>query len=417
LLTGNTITDPTTDFIGTTDNEPLEIHVFGARVLRLEPGGVSAHASSQGYADGTGAPNIIAGSESNSIVYSFTVGATISGGGATNYEGGPLVNSVVGDFGVVGGGGQNTSGYYSAVGGGYGNLANGSYGYGTVSGGIFNEADDYGAVGGGQDNEAQGTHATVSGGEFNIAYGDHVTIGGGYQNHVHDAFSAVGGGQYNTANAGATVGGGENNQATGTDAIVPGGNQNLASGQFSFAAGQQAQAVNDGSFVWADSQDAVFSSTAADQFSVRAVGGFVFVTAIDMSGTPTAGATLNPGDTSWSSISDRNAKKNFVPVSGEAILAKLAAIPISKWNYKWEADTNTPHIGPMAQDFKAAFFPGRDDKKISTLEFDGVELAAIQGLNQKLEDRSEKLEAENAELKARLEKLEQLLTGKGGGAK
>jgi len=32
----------------------------------------------------------------------------------------------------------------------------------------------------------------------------------------------------------------------------------------------------------------------------------------------------------------------------------------------------------MAQDFKAAFYPGRDHKSISTLEFDGVELAAIQ---------------------------------------
>ena len=70
----------------------------------------------------------------------------------------------------------------------------------------------------------------------------------------------------------------------------------------------------------------------------------------------------------------------------------------------------------MAQDFKAGFYPGRDDKGISTLEFDGVELAAIQGLNQKVgagdrrsEARIQKLEAENAELKARLEKLEQRL--------
>ena len=70
----------------------------------------------------------------------------------------------------------------------------------------------------------------------------------------------------------------------------------------------------------------------------------------------------------------------------------------------------------MAQDFKAAFYPGTDDKSITTLEFDGVELAAIQGLNQKLEARSQNaevrmqtLETENAELKQRLEKLEQLL--------
>jgi len=44
----------------------------------------------------------------------------------------------------------------------------------------------------------------------------------------------------------------------------------------------------------------------------------------------------------------------------------------------------------MAQDFKAAFFPGRDDKVITTLEFDGVELAAIQGLNEKVESGKRK---------------------------
>ena len=70
----------------------------------------------------------------------------------------------------------------------------------------------------------------------------------------------------------------------------------------------------------------------------------------------------------------------------------------------------------MAQDFKAAFFPGRDDKVITTLEFDGVELAAIQGLNEKVEsgkrkaeNRMERLEAENAELKSRLTALEKLV--------
>ena len=74
-------------------------------------------------------------------------------------------------------------------------------------------------------------------------------------------------------------------------------------------------------------------------------------------------------------------------------------------------------------DFKAAFYPGRDDKGISTQEFDGVELAAIQGLNekvesgkQKAESRMEKLEAENAELKRRLERLEQKMSAKNGGA-
>jgi hypothetical protein len=163
-------------------------------------------------------------------------------------------------------------------------------------------------------------------------------------------------------------------------------------------------------------------STNDNSFSARAAGGFQFYTS--SSGHGGAGLYVAPGGNSWVSISDRNAKKNFQPVDTVAVLDKLAAIPIEQWNYKWENDSDVPNIGPMAQDFKRAFFPGRDDKGISTLEFDGVELAAIQGLNEKVESRTqkaesqmEKLEAENADLKARLEKLEQLVAEKDGGVK
>ena len=69
-----------------------------------------------------------------------------------------------------------------------------------------------------------------------------------------------------------------------------------------------------------------------------------------------------------------------------------------------------PNIGPMAQDFKAAFYPGRDDKSITTLEYDGVELAAIQGLNQKLNEKDAEIQALKqsvAELKETLTHLKQ----------
>jgi hypothetical protein len=68
------------------------------------------------------------------------------------------------------------------------------------------------------------------------------------------------------------------------------------------------------------------------------------------------------------------------------VLEKLIAMPKQSWNYKWESDANTPRLVPMAQDFRAAFYPGRDDKSIGALEFKGVELAAIQGLSQNLEE-------------------------------
>lgn len=92
-------------------------------------------------------------------------------------------------------------------------------------------------------------------------------------------------------------------------------------------------------------------------------------------------------------------------------LRKVLSIPLTRWNYK--AEPGQQHIGPMAQDFHAAFGVGPDDRHISTVDADGVALAAIQGLNQKLEetrDALRKREQENAELRARLDQLERLVT-------
>lgn len=115
----------------------------------------------------------------------------------------------------------------------------------------------------------------------------------------------------------------------------------------------------------------------------------------------TAGVSLAAGGGAWTTVSDRNAKENFKPVNPTEVLEKVAALPLSNWNYKAQ-DANIRHLGPMAQDFKAAFGLGESDTGITTVDADGVALAAIQGLNQKLE-------TENAELKVRLEKLERLV--------
>jgi hypothetical protein len=276
-----------------------------------------------------------------------------------------------------------------------------------VAGGNQNSAGGgYAAtVGGGQINQAIGNAATVGGGENNLAKGDHPMVGGGF---------------HNTANGTqATVGGGYQNQATNSYATVPGGINNTAGGVYSFAAGYNAYATNNGAFVWSDGSAALTKSFTNNQFMARASGGVIFLSGTAATptsyATGTAGVALLPGANAWSTVSDRNAKKNFTRVDGESILEKLAAIPIEQWNYKWEKDSDTPNIGPMAQDFKSAFYPGRDDKSISTLEFDGVALAAIQGLNQKVEEKEARIQnqaAEIAELKARLDRLEQAISGK-----
>lgn len=251
-------------------------------------------------------------------------------------------------------------------------------------------------------------------------------IGGGHGNWIQSgnsgggglgntSYSVISGGYGNVVGTNinnASIGGGGINTNSGSYATIPGGFENLASAAYAFAAGQNAQATNTGALVWSDdSSGSAFTSTNNNSFSARPAGGFQFYTT--SSGRGGAGLSVAPGGTSWVTISDRNAKKDFAPVDYQAALDKLAQVPVERWHYLWESDKDTPNIGPMAQDFIHAFYPGRDDKGISTMEFDGVELAAIKGLNQKLAEK----DAEISDLKARLEKIEQLINTRNGDTK
>ena len=96
--------------------------------------------------------------------------------------------------------------------------------------------------------------------------------------------------------------------------------------------------------------------------------------------------------------SDRNAKDNFTTLDSETVLAKVAALPVTKWNYKADK-SDVQHIGPMAQDFYTAFqLNGGDDKHISVVDEGGVALAAIQGLNQKVEEQTAEIKNKDVEL-------------------
>jgi hypothetical protein len=107
---------------------------------------------------------------------------------------------------------------------------------------------------------------------------------------------------------------------------------------------------------------------------------------------------------SWINSSDRNAKENLQPVSAREVLAKVTALPISRWTYK-NSDGST-HLGPMAQDFRSAFELGADNTSIATVDADGVALAAIQGLSEVVKEKDAEIQA----LKQRVERLEKLLT-------
>jgi hypothetical protein len=132
---------------------------------------------------------------------------------------------------------------------------------------------------------------------------------------------------------------------------------------------------------------------------------------ITLGGNGQGGLALNGSltATSFNTSSDRNMKENFAPVNNQEILERVASLPISQWNFK--ADEQTRHIGPMAQDFFAAFNVGTDDKHIATVDEDGVALAAIQGLNQKLNEKDLEIQALKQSV-AELKKLVQSMAKK-----
>jgi trimeric autotransporter adhesin len=159
-----------------------------------------------------------------------------------------------------------------------------------------------------------------------------------------------------------------------------------------------------GSFVWSDrSSDSAVTPTANNQTIFRSSGGYWLYSDSSL----TAGVTLAPGGGSWTSVSDRNMKANFAAVDARAILRGVLSLPISTWNYKTQ-DKSVRHIGPMAQDFFAAFKLGEGDKTITTVDPDGVALAAIQGLHEELKDRDVKIEVLQRQVKQQQGQIEDL---------
>jgi len=377
-------------------------------------------------------PNIIGGYSGNSVT-SGAVGATIGGGGANG-----IANRVTDHFGTVaggynnqagnnagaiddaphafvGGGGSNTANsFYAAVVGGWGNVAGGDNA--AIGGGQSNTASgDYTAICGGANNVVSATRGTIAGGGYlaDPAYGNRVTdeggfVGGGGNNQAGDNagaetdayYAVVAGGWSNTAgNKYAFVGGGDTNTASGVYAAVPGGQLNVAAGDYSFAAGRQAKANSQGCFVWGDSNSSDVSCDNVNRWVARAGGGVYFYTNSALS----SGMFLSSSGSSWNAVSNRNLKENFRPVDRQELLARLADIEITTWNYKAQP-ANIRHIGPMADEFNALTkgLGGEGQDYINTLDADGVALAAIQGLY----DLAQQQQARIAELESRLTELE-----------
>jgi hypothetical protein len=114
---------------------------------------------------------------------------------------------------------------------------------------------------------------------------------------------------------------------------------------------------------------------------------------------------------SFNTTSDRNVKEKFRPIDSREILSHLVSLPIETWTFKQDK-TGVQHIGPMAQDFYAAFKVGMDDRHIATVDEEGVALAAIQGLNEIVQKQNAELSAKAKEIDAlekRLDEIEKTL--------
>jgi hypothetical protein len=251
------------------------------------------------------------------------------------------------------------------------------------------DSGQWATVGGGNTSEASGPGATVAGGIRNTGSGFQSTVAGGVDNVASGNQATVCGGMDNAATTlGGAVVGGVNNTASGVHAFVAGGSENTADGGYSFAFGHEADTNgHSGAVVFADSSSTPVLADADDEAFFQM-----------------------PVNGSFSNTSSRTEKTAVEPVDPSSVLETVESLDVTTWEYKNTDDSR--HMGPMAEDFHESFGLGRSEKRIGTVDADGVALAAIQGLAAELDERDEiideqrdRLDAHEAEIDEQRERI------------
>ncbi len=303
------------------------------------------------------------------------------------FRAGKLNNSVIGDNSFGSGNNTTASGSASTA-TGYNTIASGTSstatGYGTTASGTSSTAQGYGTIASGTSSTATGIYTTASG---------YASMATGSNNSAS--------GDYSTATGFNTIASGYASTAMGLNTI--------ANGNFSMALGNYVSTSNfEGSLTIGDNSTTTIMNTfVSNGFRARFANGYRLFT----NSAANIGAYLNANANSWAALSDVRLKENFITVNGESFLKKIAAMPLSTWNYIGQDIKTLRHYGPMAQDFYKAF--GHDalgeigcDTLINQQDFLGVNLIAIQALEKRTQ-RIEKLELQvEALLNANI-KLEQ----------
>lgn len=417
-LTGNAGTNPTTDFVGTTDNKPLTFKVNGTLSGRVEQfTQLTMFGLNSGNTSITGINNTMYGANSGS---SLTIGVSnnIFGVGAGNLTTSGSQNCFFGSDA----GSQNKTGTNNTF-----------FGYHSGNANVVSENSFFGSGSG--ENNSTGLHNTFIGtkaGFSNVGTGANTYIG--YNAGLNAACTNS---TFVGAEAGLSTTNGTQNTFIGRSA----GKGNISGNQNVYVGDQAANANTTGSLntvvgslsattLTSGIQNTFIGSTinagttrnngiaighnvnlTADNCAVIGSNvitkwgfGITPVTAniIQFVSTTTT-AKLTTGGV-WTNASDRKLKDNIQQLDKKEILEKINNLEVARWHYKADKEMKT-YIGPFAKDFYNAFKTG-DDSTISTIDPSGVALIGIQQLS--IENKE--LRKENEELKSRLDKIEALLS-------
>jgi len=270
-----------------------------------------------------------------------------------------------------------------------------------------------------------GGNQVVASGYGAFAYGDQVTV---------SSTVGVGFGSAVTVSGTAGFSSGASNVCSGF-ACTAIGYTVRAGGQGSVALGYRTTANNDysvaigyrasnnthtGTMAMGDESTTDSVRNQADnEFRIRYNGGIRLRVSTAANGnTPGAGGNVGCDLTvavpTWTCASSRTVKENFRAVSGEDVLLRIRAIPVSTWNMIG-ADQQIRHMGPVAEDFYQGFGLGLGPTTIGLGDIDGVNFAAVKALEARtadlqnqLNDRTARVQALEAELAATRRQLSDL---------
>lgn len=358
---------------------------------------------------GTGATNsLIGGGEQNNIQSSYSV---IYAG---EYN---KIDSDANNSFIASGRYNYINASYSAIGSGESNTINSNSNYSYIGAGktnVISANSPYSSIHNGWNNTiaSSSSYSVIGAGEYNDVNGSYSFVGAGYDNNITGSYSSIFAGRDNNLTGNySTIGAGRENIVNGNHALVL-GYQSTASANNTVVFGRKATSSHEGSFVFADGNNAAVSSSTTNQMTMRYTDEISFYTNSGSS----VGARLNGGNSSWSTISDRSLKENILTLNPKLILEKLNKLNIFSWSYIGYGDKGIRNYGPMAQDFYELF--GEDgigqigtDKTITFYDLSSVGILGVQALKENLINNKLKiseLEYKNQVYKDKLQKLKEM---------